>query len=184
MTKFGLGSDSSGSSKSSKASTTSSSVNVGPLQRLPIEQPFGDWSLNPGINERMRGSSSGPSSSSSGISTPKLPVASSVSDPMVRSTATPRSLLEQFQKVKITTPEQAQIAREQYIAELANAIKGQSGRNRGGRSNSNKYREALRGAFEKQMAQFVARDYYHQQAFSRSITHDALNTQTHAIRYG
>lgn len=177
MARYGIGSN--GSSRSSRRRTSVTPIQIG-NNETGLEQPFNDMNLEPGMNERMRGSVL-PSVGSPRSSVPPSP---SFSDPMVQSNTSVGSLLGKFQNAQITTPEEAQMAREQYVAELAAAIKGQSSRSRRGGGNANKYSEALRAAYEKQMRQFMMRDYYHHLAFSRSITHDAVSTQTHSIRYG
>jgi hypothetical protein len=184
MARYGIGSDSSKSSstnsgRSSRRGSVVTAIQIG-NNATGLEQPFNNMNLEPGVNERMRGSVA-PSIASPRSSVPSSP---SFSDPMVQSNTSVGSLLGKFQNAQITTPEEAQMAREQYVAELAAAIKGQSSRSRRGGGNSKKYAEALRAAYEKQMRQFMMNDYYHNLAFSRSITHDAVNTQTHTIRYG
>jgi hypothetical protein len=106
------------------------------------------------------------------------------------------------------TPEEAQALRNQYIQRLQFLIRGNTtgledlGQQYRARLKNDSrsmdivrerahayekttaYQQALTRSYEKAMRQFDVGRYYHDLAFSRSITHDAVHTQTHTIRYG
>lgn len=74
--------------------------------------------------------------------------------------------------------------RETYVNELLAQLKGAQSRGKVRRNDRNKYKEALKAKYEDLLVGMEQSKYYHDLAFTRGITHDALNTQTHSIRYG
>lgn len=79
--------------------------------------------------------------------------------------------------------DQAEVERYAYIENLLKKIRGTATK-RKGKPYRNTYQEALQAQRLQQLTSLHRRQYYDDLAYTRHITHDAVHTQSHSIRYG